>query len=184
LQRGAYLVETDGPKILKVEFIQAGKDFFQRPFRRLSIDLSGAEEPEQVRDEILKLLRGECEPLKWASEEEKPLVEITLRGAIGFRASQLRLDKLKEEAIEKYRPMGLIISNKTTPKEVPVPVDVGRPRQERELEILESLIRANSIYGPRAADIAKLVVDLKRLALEGRSPQEALKLLEDCLFPQ
>lgn len=184
LQRGAYLVETDGPKIVKAEFIQAGRDFFQRPFRRRDVELRGDEEPDQVRNGILRLVRDECEPFKRRGEDEKPIVEITLRGTIGFRASQLRLDRLKEEAISEYRPMGLIINNKTRPKEMPVPVDMDKSRQERELEILETLIRANSIYGPRAADIARLIVDIKCLALEGRSPEQALKLIEECLFPE
>lgn len=184
LQRGAYLVETDGPKIVKTEFIQAGKEFFQRPFRRRSVELKGDEEPDQVRSAILEMVREECEPFKFSDEDQKPLVEVTLRGKIGFRASQLRLDKLKEEAIEAYRPMGLIINNKTAPKEMPVPIDMGKSRQERELEVLEGLIRANSIYGPRAEDIARLVVKVKQLALEGGSAEEALRLMEDCLFPK
>jgi exonuclease SbcD len=57
--RGAYLVETDGPRIV-TRFIQAGDDYFQRPFKRIEYQVGGSEEPDDVRAEIFGVLRREC----------------------------------------------------------------------------------------------------------------------------
>src|SRR5215813_2574763 len=96
VSRGAYLVETDGP-VIKAEFIEAGKDFVQRPFRRLDLEIGGDEEPEGVGSGILSLIERECRGVENVGDDEKPIVEVTLRGQLGFRNSMLRLDKIKEQ---------------------------------------------------------------------------------------
>ncbi|HEY9233245.1 MAG TPA: exonuclease SbcCD subunit D, partial [Blastocatellia bacterium] len=58
VERGALLVEADGPEIT-TEFLHAGKDYFQRPFKRIEHRISGSEEPDVVRAEILDTLRRE-----------------------------------------------------------------------------------------------------------------------------
>jgi hypothetical protein len=79
----------------------------------------------------------------------------------------------------------LIINNKTIPKELAVAVGLARdvPRSERELRVIEDLIKQDSRFSPRAAELASLVVEAKRMALENESPEKILHLIEMRLFP-
>lgn len=182
-ERGAFLVETDGP-IIKTRFLSAGADYFQRPFRRIEHQISGKEDPDEVRAEVYDVLRAECHQLETIEDEQRPIIELTLRGQLAFKNSLLRLDKLKEQAVEELQPLGLIINNKTIPKALAVAMDLTHdtPRGERELRVIEDLIKPDPRFGARASEIAAIVVEAKRLALEGESPEKILKLIEDRLF--
>ncbi|HJQ24859.1 MAG TPA: exonuclease SbcCD subunit D [Blastocatellia bacterium] len=183
VERGALLVEADGPKIT-TEFLYAGKDYFQRPFKRIEHRISGSEEPDVVRAEILDTLRREVATTDEIADEQKPIIELSLRGSLAFKNSLLQLNKLKEQAIEELRPLGLIINNKTIPKQLAVAMDLTRdaPRGERELRVIEDLIKPDPRFANRAAEIAALVIEAKRLALENEPAERILALIEDKLF--
>jgi exonuclease SbcD len=181
--RGAYFVETEGAAI-KAEFIEAGKDFFQRPFQRLELQIGGDDEPEAVGNNILGLIEMECEGVDQADEDHKPIIEVTLRGQLGFKNSMLRLDRVKEQAMERFRPMGLIINNKTVPKQLAVAVDLSHeaPRLEREMRVIEDLIKPDPRFRDRAPELAGLIIEIKRLALEKEAPEKIFNLIEERLF--
>src|SRR5215216_1196378 len=182
-QRGAYLIETDGPNI-KAEFLSAGEHYFQRPFKRVEHQVTGNDNPDEIRAEVFEVLRRECAAESEVEDEMRPIIELTLRGQLAFKNSLLRLDKLKEQAVEELKPLGLIINNKTIPKQLAVAIDMSRdaPRSEREFRVLEDLIKSDSRFGARASEIAAVVVEAKRLALDGESPEKILKLIEERLF--
>jgi DNA repair exonuclease SbcCD nuclease subunit len=183
VERGAYLIETDGPSI-RAEFFRAGEDYFQRPFRRVEHQIKGQDDPESVRAEVFEALRSHCSAGPTEEAEQRPIIELTLRGQLAFKNSLLRLDKLKEQAIDEFHPLGLIINNKTIPKQLAVAIDLARdtPRSVRELRVIEDIIKPDPRFGHRAAELAAIVVEAKRLALEGESPEKILRLIEDRLF--
>ncbi|MEN3332365.1 MAG: repair protein SbcD/Mre11 [Blastocatellia bacterium] len=183
VERGALYVEADGP-VIKSEFLHAGKDYFQRPFKRIEHRISGSEDPETIRAEILDALRGAIDTTEAVEDEQKPIIELSLRGSLAFKNSLLQLNKLKEQAIEELRPLGLIINNKTIPKQLAVAMDLTRdaPRGERELRVIEDLIKPDPRFSHRAAEIAALVIEAKRMALENESAERILALIEDKLF--
>jgi DNA repair protein SbcD/Mre11 len=183
VERGALYIEAEGPAI-KSQFLYAGKDYFQRPFKRLEHRISGSEEPETIRAEILETLRREIDTTGEVEDEQKPIIELSLRGSLAFKNSLLQLNKLKEQAIEELRPLGLIINNKTIPKQLAVAMDLSRdaPRGERELRVIEDLIKPDPRFSHRAAEIAALVIEAKRMALENESAERILALIEDKLF--
>jgi DNA repair exonuclease SbcCD nuclease subunit len=183
VERGALYVEADGPTI-KSEFLRAGEDYFQRPFKRLEHRISGSEEPETIRAEILDVLRNAVDTTIEVEDEQKPIIELSLRGSLAFKNSLLQLNKLEEQAIEELRPLGLIINNKTIPKQLAVAMDLTRdaPRGERELRVIEDLIKPDPRFHNRAAEIAAIVIEAKRMALENESAERILALIEDKLF--
>lgn len=183
VERGALYVEADGP-VIKSEFLHAGKDYFQRPFKRIEHRISGSEDPETIRAEILEALRCAIDTTVEVEDEQKPIIELSLRGSLAFKNSLLQLNKLKEQAIEELRPLGLIINNKTIPKQLAVAMDLSRdaPRGERELRVIEDLIKPDPRFANRAAEIAALVIEAKRMALENEPAERILALIEDKLF--
>jgi DNA repair protein SbcD/Mre11 len=181
--RGAYLVETEGAKIT-TEFFEAGKDYFQRPFKRISHEVSNSEEPDEVREDIFATLQQHCAGLEEIEDEKKPIIEFSLRGQLGFKNSLLRLNEIKDRAYEEFNLLGLIINNKTIPKQLAVAVGLSRdvPRSERELRVIEDLIRHDSRFAPRASELAPIVVEVKKMVLEGDAPEKILQLIESRLF--
>src|SRR5581483_8323045 len=137
-----------------------------------------------VRAEILDTLRREIMTTEEVEDEQKPIIELSLRGSLAFKNSLLQLNKLKEQAIEELRPLGLIINNKTIPKQLAVAMDLTRdaPRGERELRVIEDLIKPDPRFANRAAEIAALVTEAKRLVLENEPAERILALIEDKLF--
>jgi DNA repair exonuclease SbcCD nuclease subunit len=184
-ERGAYLVETSGPQI-KYEFFKAGSDYFQRPFRRLELQVDGKEEPEAIQADILELIRKECAAFSEVEEDNKPIIEVTLRGQLGFKNSLLKLDKLKERAMEQFRPLGLMINNRTVPRQLAVAAGLGNDSSPsaREIRIIEDLLRPDSRFGHRASQLAPVAIEIKRLTLEGETPERIYKLLEERFFQQ
>jgi exonuclease SbcD len=183
VERGALYIEADGPAI-KSEFLHAGNAYFQRPFKRIEHRISGSEDPETIRAEILDALRRAMDTTVEVQDEQKPIIELSLRGSLAFKNSLLQLNKLKEQAIEELRPLGLIINNKTIPKQLAVAMDLTRdaPRGERELRVIEDLIKPDPRFSHRAAEIAALVIEAKRMALENEPAERILALIEDKLF--
>ena len=181
--RGAYLVETDGQAI-RAEFLQAGRDYFQRPFKRLEHCIGGDDVPEAVRGAIFSLIEAECAGRETVEEDKKPIIEITLRGQLAFKNSLLRLDKIKERAMEQFRPLGLMINNKTVPKQLAVATGLGRDlsRGERELRVIEDLIKPDARFSGRAMELAAMMVEVKRLTLEREGPEKIFHLIEQHLF--
>lgn len=182
--RGAFLVETDGAKIT-TEFFEAGKDYFQRPFKRITHEVSSSsEEPDEVRDRIFATLKQHCAGLEDIADEQKPIIEFTLRGNLGFKNSLLRLNEIKDRAYDEFNLLGLIINNKTIPKQLAVAVGLSRdiPRSERELRVIEDLIRQDSRFAPRASEIAPVVVEVKKMLLDGDAPEKILQLIETRLL--
>ena len=183
VERGGLYVETSGP-VIKAEFLYAGRDYCQRPFMRLEHQISGSESPETVRGEILETLRRDVGSSQHLEDNQKPIIELSLRGQLAFKNSLLQLNDLKDQATEELQPLGLIINNKTIPKQLAVAMDLSHeaPRSERELRVIEDLIRPDPRFGARAPEIAAIVVEAKRMALESEPAERILALIEEKLF--
>ena len=181
--RGAFYVETDGQTI-KAEFIEAGKQFFQRPFQRVIHEVGGSEDPDEIRAGIVAALRAACVTTGEMDDDQKPIIELTVRGQLGFKNSLLRLDRVKEQATEELNPLGLIINNKTIPKQLAVAVGLASdvPRSERELRVIEDLIKQDSRFAARATELAPVAQEVKRLALEGATAEAIIHVIETRLF--
>ncbi len=182
--RGAYLVETDGAQV-KTEFFSAGTDYFQRPFKRVEYQIASQDDPDAVRAEIFAALRREWTTPEAEDDWKKPIIELTLRGQLAFKTSLLQLGKLKEQAMEEINPLGLILNNKTVPKQLAVALNFSHdtPRSEREVRVIEDIVKADPRFGHRAAEITQIIIEAKRLALEEEAPEKILRMIEDRLFP-
>src|SRR5215211_5278040 len=94
-ERGLYLVEVDDERTVKATLID---DYVQRPFQRLTVDVSGAEDPEAVHARVTDTVKREARPHDPESGAPAPIVEINLRGHLGFKNSLLDMRRMREEA--------------------------------------------------------------------------------------
>jgi DNA repair protein SbcD/Mre11 len=175
-ERGAFLVEVDEQHNITTEHIS---EYVQRPFQRLSFDVSGAEDAEAVHAGVMRLLEREARTHDAESEQPAPIIEINLRGQLGFKNSLLQINRLRDEARERTRALHVMIRNQSVPVEYAIAagLDAQAPRHERERRIIEDLISRDNRYKHRAHEIAELVIEAKRQALSNEQPDKILELI-------
>jgi DNA repair exonuclease SbcCD nuclease subunit len=181
-ERGAYLVEVDDDRNVKTTFIT---DYVQRPFQRLSFDVSGAESPEAVHEGVMEAVRREARAHDADSGDPEPIVEISLRGHLGFKNSLLDLRRIREEALAHTGALHVMVKNQSVPVEYAVAagLEADTSRAHREQRIVEDLIARDTRYRDRAREMAELVLEAKRRALGDETPASILDLIEQKLGP-
>jgi DNA repair exonuclease SbcCD nuclease subunit len=179
--RGAYLVEVvDGKHTARLV-----RDYHQRPVQRLSFEVSGCPTPEELREALFSHLRGEINPhnpLEAGAETEgvAPVIELTLRGHLGFKSSLLEINSLREEIKKEFNPLLVMMKNQTVPVEYAVAAGLSEvvSRAERERRVIEDLIARDSRFRDQAQALAALVIEAKRLALADETPPRIAEMIE------
>lgn len=178
--RGAYLVEVvDGKHAAHLV-----RDYHQRPVLRLSFDASGYSTPEELRETLFAQLRREITPHNppeaGAEAGEAPVIELTLRGRLGFKSSLLEINRLREEIKKEFNPLLVMMKNQTVPVEYAVAAGLseGASRAERERRVIEDLIARDSRFRDQAQALAALVIEAKRLALADEPPSRIVEMIE------
>jgi DNA repair exonuclease SbcCD nuclease subunit len=176
-ERGVYLVEVDAGHNITAQHLS---DYTQRPFQRISFDVSGALDAETVYAGVMEKVEREARTHDSDSERPAPIIEITLRGQLGFKNSLLEINRMRQEAREKTGALHVIMRNQSVPVEYAVAagMDAQAPRHERERRIIEDLIARDNRFKGRARDIAELIIEAKRQALSNESPDKILELIE------
>ncbi|HEX5706169.1 MAG TPA: exonuclease SbcCD subunit D [Pyrinomonadaceae bacterium] len=199
-ERGVYLVEVDDERRVSATHI---KDYFQRPFQRISFDVSGLETADAVREGVIEKLKLEArgasvdgaaksegvaaesggEGASDGDERPAPIIEISLRGHLGFKNSLLELGRIREEARELTGALHVLVKNQSVPVEYAVAADLDPDvtRAERERRIVADLIARNNRWRGRADEMAELVLQAKKLALSDEAPAEILRHIEQHL---
>ncbi|MGI9106288.1 MAG: metallophosphoesterase family protein [Pyrinomonadaceae bacterium] len=180
-ERGLYLVEVDEAHRITAHH---SRDYTQRPFQRLNFDVSGVPDAEAVHEGVLEIVRREARPPDDARRDAlAPIIEINLRGHLGFKNSLLDISRLREEARALTGALHIMISNRSVPVEYAVAagLDSDASRQVRERRIIEDLITRDIRFRARAHEMAALVLEAKRLALGDESPERILALIEQQL---
>lgn len=175
-ERGIYLVEVDEDQRVQTRYI---RDFVQRPFVRLSFDVSGVVDAAAVHEGVMEKIRREVKQHTDASDEPAPIIEISLRGHLGFKNSLLELNRMRDEARELTGALHAMVRNQSVPIEYAVAAGLGLDvsRHERERRIIEDLIARDTRFRERARDMTELVIEAKRLALSDESPTMILDLI-------
>src|SRR5919202_486648 len=181
-ERGLYLVEVGDDRQIKATFVN---DYVQRPFQRLTFDVSGAEDPEAVHAGVLETVRREARAHDPASGGPAPIIEIALRGHLGFKNSLLNLNRMRDEAQALTNALHVMMRNQSVPVEYAVAagLDADTTRAERERRIIADLIARDTRFRDRATEMAELVLEAKRRALGDEPPESILELIEQKIEP-
>ncbi|MBK9314147.1 MAG: metallophosphoesterase [Acidobacteria bacterium] len=175
--RGAYLVEVSQGR----HTAELKRDYHQRPVIRLGFDVSGRSTPEELHDALFDQLRREIRAHNPdETDAPAPVVELSLRGHLGFKNALLEINRLRDEIGSEFRPLLTLVRNQTIPVEYAVAAGVSEhvSRVERERRVIEDLIARDSRFGGQAAALAGLVLEAKRLALTGEEPARVVEMIE------
>jgi DNA repair exonuclease SbcCD nuclease subunit len=181
-ERGAFLVEVDEEHQVTATHLT---DYVQRPFQRLSFDVSGVLDAETVYAGVMEMIEHQARKHDSDSDALAPIIEVSLKGHLGFKNSLLEINRMREEAKERTGALHIIMRNQSVPVEYAVAagLDAQAPRHERERRIIEDLILRDNRYKARAREVAELVIESKRLALAGEPPDKILDLIAQKLEP-
>jgi DNA repair protein SbcD/Mre11 len=178
--RGAYLVEiSNGHHIASLV-----REYHQRPVLRLSFDASGRATPEELHAALFNHLRGELEPYNAnESPHPQPVLELSLRGRLGFKNSLLEINRIRDEIKKEFNPMLAMVRNQTVPVEYAVAAGLSEhvSRAERERRVIEDLISRDARFRDQAVQIAGVILEAKLLALSGEQPSRITELIEQRL---
>lgn len=172
--RGAYLVEVEGKKF-KAEL---KRDYRQRPIVRLEFDLQQDKTSEEFYNDFFSFLRKEITPHVSEVENLAPVLEIIITGTIGFKASLLNLNKIRDEVKKEFRPLLVILKNHTIPVDISSPVSDNLSRGEKEKQIVANLVSKNPKFQNNSEKISDVILEIKRLALSGESAQTIVETIE------
>lgn len=169
--RGAFLIEVDENLEVTARHIT---DYRQRPFQRLGFDVSGYAEAKDITEAVLEMVKNQARAFDENSGESKPIIEITLRGHLGFPNSNLEQQKIREEAQKMTAALHVRIKNHSAPIEYAVAADVGEDvsREKLERRVVEDLIIRDNRYKTRVEEMADAVVGAKRMALSDETPDK------------
>ncbi len=173
--RGAFLVEVDDALQVSATHIT---DYRQRPFQRLTFDVSGYAETKDITEGVLEKIKREARIAE--DHSPQPIIEITLRGHLGFPNSLLETNKIREEAQKMTDALHVRLKNHTAPIEYAVAADVGADisREQLERRVVEDLIIRDNRYKVRAEDMATAVIGAKRMALSDETPDKIVDFIE------
>jgi exonuclease SbcD len=174
--RGAWLVEVDGQNQITARHI---RDYRQRPFQRIGFDVSGYADTKDITEGVLAKVSGEARGAEDyangdTNEIFKPIIEITLRGHLGFPNSLLQLKEIREEAQKMTDALHVRIKNHSAPVEYAVAADLedDASREKLERRVIEDLIIRDNRYKTRVEDISEAVIGAKRMALSDEEPDK------------
>lgn len=178
--RGVFLVEVDdATNEIAAEHLQ---DYRQRPFQRISFDVDGYADTKDLTRDLLEKVGREARVV----EDIAPIIEITLRGQLGFPNSSIETKRIRSEAQKVTGALHVRIKNISVPVEYAVaadlPEDAGRERLERR--VVEDLIMRDNRFKPKVDSIADAVIGAKRLALGGEDPSQIAEFLSQVVSGQ
>ncbi|MFM8440517.1 MAG: exonuclease SbcCD subunit D [Acidobacteriota bacterium] len=172
--RGAFLVEIDGDGNVDARHV---RDYRQRPFQRMTFDVSGYAMPDDIREALLESVSRQAHRAE--EGELQPILEITLRGYLGFPNAELNIRAIRDEAQELTGALHVRIKNHSAPLEYKLAdgadEEIGKDQLERK--VIEDLVVRDSRYKTRIDEVSDAVVGAKRMALNDEPAEKILDFL-------
>ena len=148
----------------------------RRPFVRLAIDVTGAGSFAALRQRVADALDPPA-----AASGPRPLVEIVLRGVLGFERAALNQPALLDLVQDHYQPLHARV---TVDVERTLGAGVrarGGSRDQIERDVVRELLAQEPSVAADAATLAERTLELKRSVLEGQDEEALAGIVESTL---
>lgn len=172
--RGAFLVEVDVENNVSARHIE---DYRYRPFQQLQFNVTNYSDAQAVTADLLKQMEGEArraEPGK-----PQPIIEISLRGQLGFPNSLLELRQVRDHVMEMTGALHVRIKNHTVPANYLEgsgnEEDADRDLLERR--VIQDLVMRDNRFSSRPDDLSDVIIGAKRMALSDEPPEKIADLI-------
>jgi len=173
--RGVFIVNVDEKNNVEAQHIE---DYHFRPFQQLAFPVTGHADAKAITEGVLELIRREARIAE--PDKPQPIIEIALRGQLGFPNSLLEMQKIRDEAKAITGALHVRIKNHSVPADyLDAPNDEtdDASRERLERRVIEDLILRDNRYKTRADDISDAVIGAKRMALGDDEPQKIAEFI-------
>jgi DNA repair exonuclease SbcCD nuclease subunit len=168
--RGVFIVNVDDENNIDAQHIS---EYHYRPFQQIAVNVDNFDAAAALTEGVMSKIKNEgraAEPGK-----PQPIIEIALRGQLGFPNSLIQMQKIRDEVKAMTNALHVRIKNHTVPADYLDPTeeadDLGREHLERR--VIEDLIVRDKRFKSRALEISDAVIGAKRMAL-GDEPAEKI----------
>jgi DNA repair exonuclease SbcCD nuclease subunit len=179
--RGVFIVEVDDQNHVDARHVE---EYHYRPFQQLLFDVTPCNDPAELTAGVLEKVRHEARPGE--PDKPEPIIEIALRGQLGFPNSLVEMQKIRDEVKAMTSALHVRIKNHTVPAdylEMPDEIDdMGRDRLERR--VIDDLIIRDNRFKARHEEISDAVVGAKRMALGDEPPQKIADFIAQKACPK
>ncbi len=170
-QHGALLVEVNQDKKISYTLLE---NYFRRPFHRVRVAVDG-KIPEEIYEVSLEIVRKQVD-----LTEIKPIIEIIFEGHLGFKSSELEVNKILEEVRKLTNALHVRANNKTVPRDLPIAADLSEiDRKSLEKQVLSDLVFRDTRYNSFAEDFANVAISVKEKALGDEEPSIIAEFIEE-----
>lgn len=173
-KRGVFLVDVDDRNAVTARHIE---DYHYRPFQRIQFAVDGFANPKDLTDAVLEKVSSEAR----CGEEGKPapIIEIILKGQLGFPNSVLELKEIREKAKGITGALHIRVKNNSVPIDYAVAADIDEDSSRDALErrVVEDLIIRDNRFKTNISDISDAVIGAKRLALTDEEPEKIAEFI-------
>lgn len=173
---GAILVEIDEDNNTKFKLIE---DYKKRTFLRLKVDISDCSSSDKAFQKIT-----DCISKYSGKKLDKPMVELTIDGTIGFKRSDLNIEKIKEIALNELKALMVLVKYFARPKEYSIGADltVKNTREKIEFTVIKDMLAQLDCYKDEQDKYSKLAINLKDMILNTESNEKILCHLKETIL--
>jgi len=144
----------------------------KRPFYRIALDVTGAENANDVIKAVGGILEAE-------SISNNAVIDFILSGLVQFDRADIDIKAMRSTFEGACRPLVVNIRNETTP--VGFGLYKDRSTNDRcaiEYSVIKQIIERNAEYRDAADDLAKAAIEIKRMALSD-DPESVIEYVSE-----
>lgn len=166
--RGAFIVNVGDNNSVSAEHVT---EYHHRPFQRLEFNVTPFSETKEITAGVVTMISREAHVSEGGMPA--PIVEIVLKGQLGFPNSLLELKTIRDEAAKLTGALYVRVKNHSIPVEMgetEIDEDEGRERVERR--VVDFIVTKDKRFKANAINISDAVVGAKRMALNDDEPEK------------
>ena len=184
-ERGYYVVTIDterageGPRHTAQHVVNP-----RRPFLRYTFSVDGLTTPAAFYEQFERFCRKRAREAGDALERE-PVVDVGLMGVLAFDAASLERPRLEEYVKEYFKPLVARIHDNTRDTDFDPFESEGMDGRDRaswaqlEVHIFQELLARDARYLPQASRWARVLAQVKQMALGGEDPAAITQRLRE-----
>ncbi|MEP7211449.1 MAG: exonuclease SbcCD subunit D [Acidobacteriota bacterium] len=176
--RGVFIVDVDEQNNVSARHVS---EYRQRPFQRINFDVSPYSETKDLSEGLFDQCRSQAR--KAEEGFPAPIIEITLRGQLGFPNSLLETKRFRDEVQKMTDALCVRIKNQSVPIEYAVAADLEEDASREKLErrVIEDLISRDKRFKAIAPGLSDAVIGAKRMALGDEPPENIAEFISQAL---
>jgi DNA repair exonuclease SbcCD nuclease subunit len=156
----------------------------RRPFLRYAFSVDGLTTPAAFYEQFERFCRQKARDAGDALERE-PVVDVGLMGVLAFDAASLERPRLEEYVKEYFKPLVARIHDNTRDTDFDPFENEGMDGRDRaswaqlEVHIFQELLARDARYLPQASRWARVLAQVKQMALGGEDPAAITRRLRE-----